>query len=119
MFVLKLVAIVRSPTTYDPTDGKIHHWPSLTLDENLQMIAKVDVVWNGASIAHSKHQYVSTGSLRPFPFSEVNNVQWVSSLLIYIIIGLLIFWEARMTLFSRDRGSIMICNSCMFERKYN
>jgi len=48
------------------------------MDENLHMIAKIDVVWNGASIAHSKHQYVSTGSLRPFPFSEVNNVQGVS-----------------------------------------
>jgi hypothetical protein len=32
----------------------------------------------------TEHQYVSTGSLRPFPFSEVNNVQGVSSLLIYI-----------------------------------
>jgi hypothetical protein len=103
MFVVKLVAIVRWPdtlwrskvdgTTDDPTDGKIHSWPSLTLDENLQMIAKINVVWNGASIAHSKHQYVSTGSLRPFPFTEVNNVQGVSSLLIYIIIGLLIFWK--------------------------
>jgi len=54
------------------------------MDENLHMIAKIDVVWNGASIAHSKHQYVSTGSLRPFPFSEVNNVQGVSSLLIFM-----------------------------------
>jgi hypothetical protein len=63
------------------------------------MLAKIDVVWNSASIAHSKHQYVSTGSLRPFTFSEANNVQGVSSLLIYIIIGLLTFCEARMTLF--------------------
>jgi hypothetical protein len=62
MSVVKLVAIVRWPdtlwslkvdgTTYDPTDGKIHNWPSLSMDENLQMIAKIAVVCNDASITH-------------------------------------------------------------------
>ncbi|OEL12831.1 Calcium-transporting ATPase 4, endoplasmic reticulum-type [Dichanthelium oligosanthes] len=71
MSAVKLVAIGRWPdtlrsfkvdgTTYDPTDGKIHDWPSLSMDENLQMIAKIAAVCNDASIAHSEHQYVATG----------------------------------------------------------
>jgi hypothetical protein len=68
---VKLVAIGRWPdtlrtfkvdgTTYDPTDGQIHDWPSLSMDENLKMIAKIAAVCNDASIAHSEHQYVATG----------------------------------------------------------
>jgi len=50
------------------------------MDENLHMIAKIDVVWNGASIAHSKHQYVSTGSLRPFPLIKAFQLLYVCSL---------------------------------------
>jgi P-type Ca2+ transporter type 2C len=71
MSAVKLVAIGRWPdtlrsfkvdgTTYDPTDGKIHDWPSLSMDENLQMIGKIAAVCNDASIAHSEHQYVATG----------------------------------------------------------
>ncbi|TVU47493.1 hypothetical protein EJB05_07096 [Eragrostis curvula] len=71
MSAVRLVAIGRWPdtvrsfkvdgTTYDPTDGKIHDWPSLSMDENLQMIAKIAAVCNDASIAHSEHQYVATG----------------------------------------------------------
>ncbi|CAN6284691.1 unnamed protein product [Urochloa humidicola] len=71
MSAVKLVAIGRWPdtlrsfkvdgTTYDPTDGQIHDWPSLSMDENLQMIAKIAAVCNDASIAHSEHQYVATG----------------------------------------------------------
>jgi magnesium-transporting ATPase (P-type) len=71
MSAVKLVAIGRWPdtlrtfkvdgTTYDPTDGQIHDWPSLSMDENLKMIAKIAAVCNDASIAHSEHQYVATG----------------------------------------------------------
>nr|AAB58910.1 Ca2+-ATPase [Oryza sativa Indica Group] len=71
MSAVKLVAIGRWPdtlrsfkvdgTTYDPSDGKINEWPSLSMDENLQMIAKIAAVCNDASIAHSEHQYVATG----------------------------------------------------------
>ncbi|VAI06932.1 unnamed protein product [Triticum turgidum subsp. durum] len=48
-------------TTYDPSDGKIHDWPTLNMDDNLQMIAKIAALCNDASIAHSEHQYVATG----------------------------------------------------------
>ncbi|CAO2191892.1 unnamed protein product [Urochloa humidicola] len=71
MSAVKLVAIGRWPdtlrsfkvdgTTYDPTDGQIHDWLSLSMDENLQMIAKIAAVCNDTSIAHSEHQYVAAG----------------------------------------------------------
>ncbi|KAK1651034.1 hypothetical protein QYE76_068839 [Lolium multiflorum] len=71
MSAVRLVAVGRWPdtlrnfkvdgTTYDPSDGKIHDWPSLSMDENLQMIAKIAALCNDASIAHSEHQYVATG----------------------------------------------------------
>ncbi|VAH89554.1 unnamed protein product [Triticum turgidum subsp. durum] len=71
MSAVRLVAIGRWPdtlrnfkvdgTTYDPSDGKIHDWPTLNMDDNLQMIAKIAALCNDASIAHSEHQYVATG----------------------------------------------------------
>ncbi|KAL6656658.1 hypothetical protein ACP70R_004438 [Stipagrostis hirtigluma subsp. patula] len=71
MSAVRLVAIGRWPgtlrsfkvdgTTYDPTDGKIHDWPSLSMDENLQMIAKTAAICNDANIAHYEHRYVATG----------------------------------------------------------
>ncbi|CAN6284688.1 unnamed protein product [Urochloa humidicola] len=71
MSAVKLVAIGRWPdtlrsfkvdgTTIDPTDGQIHDWPSLSMDENLQMIAKISAVCNDASIAHSEHSVLPQG----------------------------------------------------------
>lgn len=71
MSVTKLVAMGKtsdSPrtftvegTTYDPTDGKIHDFPSGNMDQNLQMIAKIAAVCNDAGIEQSGQHYVATG----------------------------------------------------------
>jgi len=50
------------------------------------MVAKIVVVYSDPALP-TEHQYVSIGLLHPLPFSEVNNVQGISTLLIYIIIG--------------------------------
>ncbi|KAJ0979410.1 hypothetical protein J5N97_014884 [Dioscorea zingiberensis] len=72
MSAVKLVAMGRwsdqirsfkvDGTTYDPHDGKIHDWPTGSMDANLQMIAKIAAVCNDANIAHSGlNQYVASG----------------------------------------------------------
>ncbi|GAA0165282.1 primary active transporter [Lithospermum erythrorhizon] len=71
MSVTKLVAMGKTAdslqsfnvegTTYDPTDGKIHNWPSGHMDPNLRMIAKIAAVCNDAGIEQSGQHYVATG----------------------------------------------------------
>ncbi|XP_039136201.1 calcium-transporting ATPase 4, endoplasmic reticulum-type-like [Dioscorea cayenensis subsp. rotundata] len=49
-------------TTYDPHNGKIHDWPTGSMDANLETIAKIAAVCNGANIAHSGHnQFIASG----------------------------------------------------------
>ncbi|KAH7667726.1 P-type ATPase protein [Dioscorea alata] len=49
-------------TTYDPHDGKIHDWPTGSMDANLETIAKIAAACNGANIAHSGHnQFIASG----------------------------------------------------------
>ncbi|KAM1073868.1 hypothetical protein ACFX13_019207 [Malus domestica] len=47
--------------TYNPLDGEILNWPTGQMDANLQMIAKVVVVYNNASIEQAKQKYVAHG----------------------------------------------------------
>ncbi|KAK9127185.1 hypothetical protein Syun_015982 [Stephania yunnanensis] len=71
MAVASLVAMGSSPgllrkyrvdgTTYSPLDGKIHDWPAMSLDANLQMIAKIAAVCNDSSVALSGSHYVANG----------------------------------------------------------
>ncbi|KAK6943719.1 Cation-transporting P-type ATPase, C-terminal [Dillenia turbinata] len=71
MAVAKLVAmgttskILRSfrvdGTTYNPSDGIIHDWPTGRMDANLQMIAKIAAICNDAGVARSDHKYVANG----------------------------------------------------------
>ncbi|XP_026417981.1 calcium-transporting ATPase 1, endoplasmic reticulum-type-like [Papaver somniferum] len=48
-------------TTYSPLDGKTHDWPAGRLDSNLQTIAKIAAVCNGASVTQSGSQYIANG----------------------------------------------------------
>ncbi|XVF76558.1 hypothetical protein PTKIN_Ptkin13bG0275400 [Pterospermum kingtungense] len=48
-------------TTYNPSDGKIHDWPSGGMDANLEMIAKVAAICNDAGVTHSDHKFVAHG----------------------------------------------------------
>ena len=48
-------------TTYDPTDGHIHDWPTGQMDLNLQLIAKIACVCNDASVTRTGHQYRANG----------------------------------------------------------
>ncbi|GMI96796.1 ARABIDOPSIS THALIANA ER-TYPE CA2+-ATPASE 1, ER-type Ca2+-ATPase 1 [Hibiscus trionum] len=48
-------------TTYDPFDGKILDWPVDGMDDNLEMIAKISIVYNDAGIEHFGNHYVATG----------------------------------------------------------
>ncbi|KAJ4980070.1 hypothetical protein NE237_010850 [Protea cynaroides] len=71
MAVAKLVAMGPSAdktrtfkvegTTYNPSDGRIHDWPTGGMDANLQTIAKIAAVCNDAGVAQSGHHYVATG----------------------------------------------------------
>ncbi|PKI62159.1 hypothetical protein CRG98_017532 [Punica granatum] len=48
-------------TTYDPFDGKIHDWPTGSMDANLETIAKIAAVCNDACIVQSEHKFVAHG----------------------------------------------------------
>ncbi|XVF08016.1 hypothetical protein REPUB_Repub06bG0188900 [Reevesia pubescens] len=48
-------------TTYNPSDGKIHDWPSGGMDANLEMIAKIAAICNDAGVTHSDHKFVAHG----------------------------------------------------------
>lgn len=71
MAVARLVAMDGAPdkvrgfkvdgTTYNPSDGKIHDWPSDGMDVNLQTIAKIAATCNDAGVVQSEHQFVSHG----------------------------------------------------------
>ncbi|GLT89663.1 hypothetical protein SLE2022_076400 [Rubroshorea leprosula] len=48
-------------TTYNPSDGEIHDWPSDGMDANLQTIAKISAICNDAGVVQSEHKFVSHG----------------------------------------------------------
>ncbi|KAE8690517.1 Calcium-transporting ATPase 1, endoplasmic reticulum-type [Hibiscus syriacus] len=48
-------------TTYNPSDGKIHDWPSSGMDANLETIAKICAICNDADVTHSDHKFLSHG----------------------------------------------------------
>ncbi|KAA3464929.1 Cation-transporting P-type ATPase [Gossypium australe] len=48
-------------TTYNPSDGKIHDWPSGGIDANLETIAKISAICNDAGVTHSDNKYVAHG----------------------------------------------------------
>ncbi|KAK6231502.1 hypothetical protein SCA6_001575 [Theobroma cacao] len=48
-------------TTYNPSDGKIHDWPSCGMDANLQTIAKIAAICNDAGVTHSDNKFVAHG----------------------------------------------------------
>ncbi|XVE96795.1 hypothetical protein REPUB_Repub02eG0254000 [Reevesia pubescens] len=48
-------------TTYNPSDGRIHDWPSGGMDANLEMIAKISAICNDAGVTHSDHKFVANG----------------------------------------------------------
>ncbi|KHG01941.1 Calcium-transporting ATPase 1, endoplasmic reticulum-type -like protein [Gossypium arboreum] len=48
-------------TTYNPSDGKIHDWPSGGMDANLETIAKISAICNDAGVTHSDNKYVAHG----------------------------------------------------------
>ncbi|XP_021289724.1 calcium-transporting ATPase 1, endoplasmic reticulum-type-like [Herrania umbratica] len=48
-------------TTYNPSDGKIHDWPSGGMDANLQTIAKIAAICNDAGVTHSDNKFVAHG----------------------------------------------------------
>ncbi|XP_022745557.1 calcium-transporting ATPase 1, endoplasmic reticulum-type-like [Durio zibethinus] len=48
-------------TTYNPSDGKIHDWPSGEMDANLETIAKIAAICNDAGVTHSDHKFVAHG----------------------------------------------------------
>ncbi|XWS43668.1 hypothetical protein CRYUN_Cryun16bG0123000 [Craigia yunnanensis] len=48
-------------TTYNPSDGKIHDWPSGGMDANLETIAKISAICNDAGVTHSDHKFVAHG----------------------------------------------------------
>ncbi|KAB2046601.1 hypothetical protein ES319_D01G246300v1 [Gossypium barbadense] len=48
-------------TTYNPSDGKIHGWPSGGMDANLETIAKISAICNDAGVTHSDNKYVAHG----------------------------------------------------------
>lgn len=48
-------------TTYNPSDGKIHDWPSGGMDANLETIAKISAICNDAGVMHSDNKYVAHG----------------------------------------------------------
>ncbi|KAL9994406.1 putative P-type Ca(2+) transporter [Helianthus debilis subsp. tardiflorus] len=71
MAVTKLVAMgqkasvlrpfIVEGTSYDPSDGKIQHWPAGKMDVNLQTIAKIASLANDAGIEQSEKGYVAIG----------------------------------------------------------
>ncbi|XWS55736.1 hypothetical protein CRYUN_Cryun09bG0026100 [Craigia yunnanensis] len=48
-------------TTYNPSDGIIHDWPSGGMDANLETIAKIAAICNDAGVTHSDHKFVAHG----------------------------------------------------------
>ncbi|KAK8489491.1 hypothetical protein V6N11_047445 [Hibiscus sabdariffa] len=48
-------------TTYNPSDGKIHDWPSSGMDANLETIAKISAICNDAGVTHSDHKFLAHG----------------------------------------------------------
>ncbi|XVE76292.1 hypothetical protein DITRI_Ditri12bG0160300 [Diplodiscus trichospermus] len=48
-------------STYNPSDGKIHDWPSGGMDANLETIAKIAAICNDAGVTHADHKFVAHG----------------------------------------------------------
>ncbi|KAE8721875.1 Calcium-transporting ATPase 1, endoplasmic reticulum-type [Hibiscus syriacus] len=48
-------------TTYNPSDGKIHDWPSNGMDANLETIAKISAICNDAGLTHSDNKFLAHG----------------------------------------------------------
>ncbi|XP_010253395.1 PREDICTED: calcium-transporting ATPase 4, endoplasmic reticulum-type-like [Nelumbo nucifera] len=48
-------------TTYNPSDGRIHDWPTGPMDANLETIAKIAAICNDAGVAQSGNHYVANG----------------------------------------------------------
>ncbi|GAB2272435.1 Calcium-transporting ATPase 4, endoplasmic reticulum-type [Dionaea muscipula] len=48
-------------STYNPSDGKIHGWPTGAMDSNLEMIAKIAALCNDANVVHSENKFVTSG----------------------------------------------------------
>ncbi|KAE8716423.1 Calcium-transporting ATPase 2, endoplasmic reticulum-type [Hibiscus syriacus] len=48
-------------TTYNPSDGKIHDWPSSGMDANLETIANISSICNDAGVTNSDHKFLAHG----------------------------------------------------------
>lgn len=48
-------------TTYNPSDGKIHDWPSGGMDANIETIAKIAAICNDAGVTYSDNKFVAHG----------------------------------------------------------
>ena len=74
-------------TTYDPYDGKIHDWPTGSMDANLETIAKIGAVCNGANIAHSGHnQFIASGDSTEAALKVRSFIQYMRIIAISILV---------------------------------